>query len=70
MVRCSQQILHFSVRIDHVLLGTIDVIAELRDGCVLSLNFTTEILCLVFGSLDNTDDFLELPILFIELFLL
>ena len=55
--------LHLIVSINHVVFSTADVVRKLLDLSILSFYFFTEILCLIFGSLDYTDDFVQLPIL-------
>ena len=55
--------LHLIVSIDHVVFSAADVVRKLLDLSILSFNFFTEILCLIFGSLNYTDDFVKLPIL-------
>ena len=55
--------LHLIVSIDHVVFSAANIIRKLLDLRILSFDFFIEILCLVFGSLNYTDDFVKLPIL-------
>ena len=66
MIRRSQQVLHFAVSVNHILLCVVNVIAELRDRSILNLNLFVEVLCLVLGRFNDTDDLLELPVLIFE----
>ena len=55
--------LHLIVSIDHVVFSAANIIRKLLDLCILSFYFFIEILCLIFSSLDYTDDFVKLPVL-------
>ena len=55
--------LHLIVGINHVVFCAGNIIRKLLDLSILSFNFFSEILCLIFGSLNYTDDFVKLPIL-------
>ena len=70
MVRCSKQRLHLVVSINHVLLRAVDILSQLLNLCVLSLNLTVEVLRFVLSGLDDSDDLLKLPILILEHILL
>ena len=55
--------LHLIVSVNHVVLSAANVIRKLLDLRILRFYFFTEILCFVLSSLNNTDDFVKLPIL-------
>ena len=66
VIALSQQILHLAVRIDHILLCLLHLIAQLLDLDVLARDLLLEVLCLILCRLDNTDDLLDLVILIPE----
>ena len=66
MVRLRQQVLHFGVCVDHVALSAIDVVAKLRDLCILSLDLCVEVLSLVLSRFHDANHFVELAILVLE----
>ena len=66
VIALSQQILHFAVRIDHILLCLLHLIAQLLDLDVLARDLLLEVLCLILGRLDDADDLLYLVVLIPE----
>ena len=62
--------LHFSVSVNHVSLCAIDVITELFNAHILTLDRFAEVLGLVLGGLDYTYDCSKLLILIADHFLL
>ena len=55
--------LHLIVSVNHVVFSSANVIRKLLNLRILSFYFFTEILCFVLSSLNNTDNFVKLPIL-------
>lgn len=63
VVRRLQQMLHLVVSVDHVLLGSVDVVPQLLDLLVLRLNLLAEVLSLVLRRLHNSNNFVQLAVL-------
>ena len=55
--------LHLIVSINHVVFSAPNIVRQLLNLRILSFYFFPEILCLIFGSLNYTDNFVKLPIL-------
>ena len=62
--------LHFIVCVDHVIFCLLDIVTELSNACVLTLDSCVKVLGFVLGGLDYTNDFVELIILVTDHFLL
>ena len=66
MIRSSEQVLHLVVSINHVLFSRIDVVCELLNANVLTFDLCVEVLCLVLGRFDYSNNLLKLVILIFE----
>ena len=63
MVRRGEQMLHFVVRVYHIRLSSVNIVAQLLNARILALNLRVEVLRLVLGGLDYANHLVKLVIL-------